>query len=87
MLEEANAIGTAANYALMLPAEHRAPVLSLLRTYTDVRIGLGAPFDDARFARDIATVRSASATDVVASGAGDAGRAPVAARRTASWPR
>ncbi len=55
VLEEANAVGTAANYALMLPAEHRAPVLHLLRGYTEVRIRLGVPHDDAKFERDIAT--------------------------------
>ena len=55
VLEEANAIGTAANYALMLPAENRAPVLRLLRDYTRVRTSLGVPYDDAKFERDIAS--------------------------------
>ncbi|WP_242098388.1 hypothetical protein [Sphingomonas sp. CROZ-RG-20F-R02-07] len=55
VLQEANAIGTTANYALMLPPQHRSPVMAMLRDYTKLRIGLGAPFDDAKFARDIAT--------------------------------
>lgn len=55
VLQEANAIGTTANYALMLPEGHRPAVMELLRTYTKVRTGLGAPYDEARFARDVAT--------------------------------
>ncbi|MBE7218026.1 MAG: hypothetical protein INR64_06110 [Caulobacteraceae bacterium] len=54
VLEEANAIGTAANYALMLPADHRAAVLGLLHDYTGVRLRLGVPYDETKFARDIA---------------------------------
>lgn len=52
VLEEANAIGTTANYALMLPPPHRAAILPLLRRYTSVRIHLGSPHDEALFARD-----------------------------------
>lgn len=54
VIEEANAIGSTANFALMLPAEARWPMLSLLRDYTSVRIGLGVPFSDAKMQRDIA---------------------------------
>jgi hypothetical protein len=54
VLEEANAIGSTANFALMLPASAQQPILGLLRDYTAVRIGLGVPFDPAKFQRDIA---------------------------------
>jgi hypothetical protein len=54
VLEEANAIGSTANFALMLPEPAREPILSLLRDYTTVRIGLGVPFDPAKFQRDVA---------------------------------
>ena len=53
VLQEANAIGSAANFALMLPRAEQAPVLADLREYTELRIALGAPHDDARFAADI----------------------------------
>ena len=55
VLEEANAIGSAANFALMLPAAQQKPTLDLLRQYTQVRLALGAPFDPARFAHDVTT--------------------------------
>jgi hypothetical protein len=45
VLEEANAIGSTANFALMLPQPAQAPILSLLRDYTAVRITLGVPYD------------------------------------------
>src|SRR5271166_553669 len=44
-LEEANAIGSTANFALMLPAPAQEPILALLREYTAVRVMLGIPFD------------------------------------------
>lgn len=52
VLAEANAIGSTANFALMLPAANQKPVLDLLKRYTALRIGLGAPFDRAKFAQD-----------------------------------
>jgi hypothetical protein len=54
VLEEANAIGSAGNFALMLPKDAQGPVLTLLREYTAVRIGLGTPRDGERFAADVA---------------------------------
>ena len=54
VLEEANAIGSAANFALMLPEPAQRPILSLSRDYVAVRIGLGVPFDPAKLDRDIA---------------------------------
>jgi hypothetical protein len=54
VLEEANAIGSTANFALMLPQPAREPILGLLRDYATVRIGLGVPYDPAKFQRDIA---------------------------------
>jgi hypothetical protein len=54
VLEEANAIGSTANFALMLPEPAQRPILSLLRDYTEVRIALGIPFDPAKLHSDIA---------------------------------
>ncbi len=54
VLEEANAIGSTANFALMLPQPAQAQILSLLRDYTAVRIGLGFPYDPAKLEQDIA---------------------------------
>jgi hypothetical protein len=54
VLEEANAIGSTANFALMLPETAEGPVLSMLRDYAAVRIGLGVPYDPAKLDRDIA---------------------------------
>lgn len=54
VLQEANAIGTTANYALMLPQPQQGQILSQLRDYTNVRIGLGVPFDKAKLESDIA---------------------------------
>lgn len=61
VLGEANAIGSAANYALMLPLAQRTPSLDLLRRYAQLRIALGAPFDPDKFARDIATTNGLQA--------------------------
>jgi hypothetical protein len=54
VLEEANAIGSTANFALMLPAPTQGPILRLLHDYAVVRIGLAVPFDRAQLERDIA---------------------------------
>lgn len=54
VLEEANAIGSTANFALMLPEPAQGPILSLLREYAAMRIGLGVPFDPSKLERDIA---------------------------------
>lgn len=54
VLQEANAIGSAANFALMLPEAPRQQALALLRDYTTVRIGLGRPFSQAKLAQDVA---------------------------------
>ena len=53
VLEEANAISSTANFALMLPETDRKPILSLLRDYAAVRAGLGIPYDSARLQHDI----------------------------------
>ena len=53
ILEEANAIGSTANFTLMLPREAQKPILDLLREYTQVRIGLGLPHDPEKQQRDI----------------------------------
>ena len=52
VLEEANAIGTTANYALMLPDGQRSAVMARLRHYTQLRMVLGSPYDEQRFERD-----------------------------------
>ncbi len=54
VLEEANAIGSTANFALMLPEPAQGPILRLLRDYVAVRIGLGVPFNPAKLDRDVA---------------------------------
>jgi hypothetical protein len=54
VLEEANAIRSVANFALMLPEQAQEPILHLLRDYIAVRIGLGAPDDPATLTRDVA---------------------------------
>jgi hypothetical protein len=53
VLEEANAIGSTANFALMLPESAQEPILSLLRDYTAVRITLGVPYDPSKMEQDI----------------------------------
>jgi hypothetical protein len=53
VLEEANAISSTANFALMLPKPANGSILALLRDYTAVRINLGTPFDPQRVERDI----------------------------------
>jgi hypothetical protein len=52
VLEEANAIGSAGNFALMLPKQVQKPILDLLRDYTEVRIGLGIPYNPAKLEQD-----------------------------------
>jgi hypothetical protein len=54
LLDEANAIGSTANFALMLPEPAQKQILGLLRDYTNVRIELGIPNDPAMLDRDIA---------------------------------
>lgn len=54
VVEEANAIGSAANFTLMLPEAARRPIFALLHEYTQVRIGLGVPFDEVKFQSDVA---------------------------------
>ena len=53
VLEEANAIGSTVNFALMLPQADQAPVLAELHEYTNLRIGLGSPFDPAKLDADV----------------------------------
>ena len=52
VLEEANAIGSTANFALMLPEPAQRQILDLLRQYAAVRIGLDVPYDPAKLGRD-----------------------------------
>jgi hypothetical protein len=54
ILEEANAIRTTANFALMLPQPAQASILELLRDYITVRAGLGTPYDLGKLDQDIA---------------------------------
>jgi hypothetical protein len=54
VLQEANAIGSTANFALMLPERQRRPILDLLRQYAQTRTGLGVPYDPIKFQRDVA---------------------------------
>jgi cellobiose-specific phosphotransferase system component IIC len=54
VLKEANAIGSTANFALMLPPSAQGPILSLLREYATVRMTLGGPYDSSKMKRDVA---------------------------------
>jgi hypothetical protein len=54
VLEEANAIGSTANFALMLPEPAQQSVLSLLRDYTAIRTNLGVRAGQSRLQQDIA---------------------------------
>ena len=54
VLEEANAISSTANFALMLPKETQGPILSLLRQYVLIRRDLGIPFNPTKMNGDIA---------------------------------
>jgi hypothetical protein len=54
VVEEANAIDSTAHLASMLPAPAQAAILSLLRDYVAVRIGLGIPYDPGKLERDVA---------------------------------
>jgi hypothetical protein len=54
VLEEANAIGSTANFALMLPPSAQKSILPLLREYTSVRVTLGAHYDLRKMKEDIA---------------------------------
>ena len=53
VLEEANAIGSTVNFALMLPQADQAPIIADLKGYTNLRINLGAPYDPAKLDADI----------------------------------
>ena len=53
ILEEANAIGSTANFALMLPQPAQASILGLLRDFAAIRTGLGIPFDPEKFERTL----------------------------------
>jgi hypothetical protein len=54
VLEEANAISSAANFALMLPEPAQEPILKLLREYATVRVSLRVPFDPSKMEQDTA---------------------------------
>jgi hypothetical protein len=57
VVEEANAIESTAHLALMLPTQAQGPILSLLRDYIAVRIGLGVPYNSAKLQRDVTKSR------------------------------
>jgi hypothetical protein len=57
VLEEANAIGSTARLATMLPNEPQPAILNLLREYVAVRIGLRRTYDPAKLERDSAKSR------------------------------
>jgi Protein of unknown function (DUF4239) len=54
VLEEANAISSTANFALMLPEPAQEPILKLLRDYAAVRVALGVGSDPSKMEQDIA---------------------------------
>jgi hypothetical protein len=53
VLEEANAIGSTANFTLMLQEPAQKPILDLLHAYTAIRIGLEVSYDPAKLERDV----------------------------------
>jgi hypothetical protein len=53
VLEEANAISSTANFALMLPEQAQEPILKLLREYAAVRVALGVGVDPPKVEQDI----------------------------------
>lgn len=53
VLDEAIAISSTANFALMLPQPAQEPILHLLRDYAAVRIALGVPFEPSKMEQDI----------------------------------
>lgn len=54
VVEEANTIGSAANFALMLPEPAQRRILPLLHDYAVVRTELGVPYNPTKFDRDVA---------------------------------
>ena len=79
VLEEANAIGSTANFALMLPQSAQQPILSLLRDYAAIRITLGVPDDPAKLQKDIARSLDIQNSPVATGRRGDGGEPAVAA--------
>ena len=53
VLEEANAIGSTANFALMLPQANQAQILDMLRQYSRIRLDLGVPYDQDKLQQDV----------------------------------
>ena len=62
VIEEANVIGSTANFALMLPEAAQRPILEALRAYASVRLAFGVPFAAARLERDVARSLELQAT-------------------------
>jgi Protein of unknown function (DUF4239) len=54
VVEEANTIGSAANFALMLPEPAQRRILPLLHDYAVVRTELGVPYNPTKFDTDVA---------------------------------
>ena len=54
VLEEANAIGSTVNFALMLPKAGQAPILADLKKFTALRIKLGTPYNRDLMASQVA---------------------------------
>jgi hypothetical protein len=54
VFEEANAISSTANFAMMLPQPVQKPILGMLRDYAAIRISLGVPEDSEKMERDVA---------------------------------
>jgi hypothetical protein len=57
IVDEANAIGSTAHLATMLPPQAQPEILRLLREYLAVRTNLGRPYDQAKLDRDATTSR------------------------------
>jgi hypothetical protein len=54
VLQEANAIGSTANFARMLPESAQGPVLGLLRDYAAIRVTLGVSAEPSKMEKDVA---------------------------------
>ncbi|RYB01431.1 hypothetical protein [Lichenibacterium ramalinae] len=61
VLDQANALRDAARIAPLLPNDAGAPMLSDLRHEADLAIGLGVPYDPAKFDADMADMADVSA--------------------------
>jgi hypothetical protein len=80
VLEEANAIGSTANFALMLPEPAQRPILTLLRDYTSARIDLSVTSEPSTFQQGVARSLDLQTKLWQSGGGSDRGITAIAAR-------